>query len=403
LHPGITFHFPLGSKEVTPDKIRICNLCNNSSGKWNNLPQASGKVVIDPELGRIAFPPDFSPAPIKKNVKVSYNYGFGLPIGGGSYDRKLAGSNFSSLKKIVKVPSEFNKIQSAINSLGSEGGTIEIEDNSTYSELVSLNIDDIKHLCIKAKDGCRPTLILQGDMTISGGANSIVEINGLLIDGGSLIVEPGCQLQKLNIIHTTIRPKADGNEIRIWPVTTELSIDKSIVSGIRISKGANAIIKDSIVDVTSQSRIAYDGLNGANGGNLIIENSTIVGRVNVKQIELASNCIFTSPITTTEIQKGCVRFSYFPWESITPKAYKCQPKLSGIKGLKPTYSSRQYGHPQYLQLDYSTPLEFLNGADNGSEMGAYYQQFTPQKIAYLRLRLNEYLRFGLEAGIFLVS
>ena len=33
-------------------------------------------------------------------------------------------------------------------------------------------------------------------------------------------------------------------------------------------------------------------------------------------------------------------------------------------------------------------------------MGAYHQLFQPQRAANLRIRLEEYLRFGLEAGTF---
>lgn len=99
-----------------------------------------------------------------------------------------------------------------------------------------------------------------------------------------------------------------------------------------------------------------------------------------------------------------MRFSWFPPESVTPKAYKCQPSLSGNDvSVRPVFSSGQYGQPDYLQLENSTPPEILYGADNGSEMGVYFQQFTAQKIANLRLRMDEYLRFGLEAGIFLAS
>ena len=33
-------------------------------------------------------------------------------------------------------------------------------------------------------------------------------------------------------------------------------------------------------------------------------------------------------------------------------------------------------------------------------MGAYHLLFQPQREANLRIRLEEYLRFGLEAGVF---
>jgi hypothetical protein len=60
----------------------------------------------------------------------------------------------------------------------------------------------------------------------------------------------------------------------------------------------------------------------------------------------------------------------------------------------------RYGDPAYLQLATSTPDAIRRGADDESEMGATHQLYTPQREANLLLRLDEYLRFGLEAGIF---
>jgi hypothetical protein len=36
-------------------------------------------------------------------------------------------------------------------------------------------------------------------------------------------------------------------------------------------------------------------------------------------------------------------------------------------------------------------------------MGVFHDLFQPQREAYLRARLQEYLRFGLEAGVFHAS
>jgi hypothetical protein len=47
--------------------------------------------------------------------------------------------------------------------------------------------------------------------------------------------------------------------------------------------------------------------------------------------------------------------------------------------------------------------EIRAGADDGAEMGAFHLLFEPQREKNLRLRLDEYLRFGLEAGIFYAS
>src|SRR5262249_22253944 len=52
---------------------------------WRYHPR-SGRVAVDPELGRIAFPPGQYP---REGVHVSYFYGFSADIGGGEYDRPV--------------------------------------------------------------------------------------------------------------------------------------------------------------------------------------------------------------------------------------------------------------------------------------------------------------------------
>jgi hypothetical protein len=39
------------------------------------------------------------------------------------------------------------------------------------------------------------------------------------------------------------------------------------------------------------------------------------------------------------------------------------------------------------------------GADDEAEMGVFRHLHQPQREAYLRARLDDYLRFGLEAGL----
>jgi hypothetical protein len=50
-----------------------------------------------------------------------------------------------------------------------------------------------------------------------------------------------------------------------------------------------------------------------------------------------------------------------------------------------------------------TATEIREGADDEAEMGAFHELFEPQRETNLRVRLDEYLRFGLEAGIFYVT
>ncbi|WP_341649539.1 hypothetical protein [Thauera humireducens] len=62
--------------------------------------------------------------------------------------------------------------------------------------------------------------------------------------------------------------------------------------------------------------------------------------------------------------------------------------------------SRRYGTPAYAQLAVRTPAEIRRGADDEGEMGALHHLYAAQRETNLRIRLAEYLRVGLCAGLF---
>ena len=71
--------------------------------------------------------------------------------------------------------------------------------------------------------------------------------------------------------------------------------------------------------------------------------------------------------------------------------------------LLPAFTTLRYGQPAFLQLHLFCPTQIQTGAEDGSEMGAYCHLKQPQRAANLRLRLDEYLPFGLEAGLIYVT
>jgi hypothetical protein len=85
----------------------------------------------------------------------------------------------------------------------------------------------------------------------------------------------------------------------------------------------------------------------------------------------------------------------------------CQPSEEKLSSntkpitIYPQFTSERYGDPGYAQLDKHISLKILEGADNDAEMGAFNFLSQPQRIKDLKSSLTEYLRFGLEAGVFL--
>jgi hypothetical protein len=87
-----------------------------------------------------------------------------------------------------------------------------------------------------------------------------------------------------------------------------------------------------------------------------------------------------------------------------PRRYRCLPESADSPELAvPRFTSLRYGFASYAQLATSSGAQLLNGADNDGQPGAFNFLFQPQRETNLRVRLNEYLRVGLEAGIIYAS
>ena len=127
-------------------------------------------------------------------------------------------------------------------------------------------------------------------------------------------------------------------------------------------------------------------------------------------MDVASNTIFTDNVSVERTQHGCVRFCYIPKGSRIPAAYRSQPNKSK-KGTSmsetifppPHFTSNRYGEAGYAQLYRYVPREIFEGADNESEMGVFNHLYQAQNIKDLKSSLEEYVRLGLEPGIFMVT
>lgn len=392
-------------RDIPLADIVVCDL-SDFGGTWAHLPP-DGKYAIDPVLGRIALPGNLTfPVP----VRVSFHYGFGTEIGGGEYER---GASFDQELKPVQQVSMPGSIQTALNAVGS-GGAVEIGDSGRYEEALTVQVDAEKRLELRAANEHRPLLVLGGEMPITGGEDSEVSLNGLLIAGAALRVPAGTGLRRLTLRHCTLVPglslNVDGTpqqpaaaSLIVEEPGLTLEIERCIVGGLRVVEGAKVAIRDSIVDATRATAVAYCDTTpkeGA-GGELRIEASTVIGKVHTVRLALASNCIFLSPVRAAQKQIGCVRFSYLPLDSVVPRRFRCQPQQErDALRVRPQFTSLRYGDPGYGQLTQSTAHEIRTGADDEAEMGAFHHLYQAQRETNLRVRLEEYLRFGLEAGIF---
>ncbi len=403
--------------DIPVDDIKICNLSDDGSGNWLNLPAI--KVTIDPVLGRIAFPPGTAP----EKLYVNYHYGWSNNMGGGEYGREIKESD--PPLRVIRVPDDTATIQAALTELDGSDGVIELTQNDYHLETPALHLEEGQTIELRAAEKIRPVLVLAGDLSIFGEETSTVIINGLLVCGGCIHIPASKptgflnELGTLQIDHCTLLP-AESPPIESVPSQPRLArlqiattgtvckINNSITGSVLIHANASCEIAHSIVDAGQEEEWAYKGETHF-GGELNITNSTVVGRV-ATQLLSCSNTIFLSahssdpPVSARRTQEGCARFSYIPPGSVVPKKYKCQPdNLLKAARMRPIFNSLRFGDPAYGQLNEHCAWEIRKGADNGSEMGAFNSLFQPQRTDHLQKKLNEYLPFGLEAGIFFGS
>ena len=395
--------------------INICNLSDDGA-TWAHLPGA-GLYAIDPVLGRIALPPGLAP---DTRVEVDYHYGFSADVGGGEYERA---ESFGSAMATTRVPDNHSTIQAAITALGGVG-VVEITDSGRYEETLTIDAAAGERIELRAANGRRPTLVLTGECSLSGGADSEIVINGLLIAGHRLRVAAGGGnvLRRLDLRHCTLVPgrglAADGSpvspaetSVAIEVADIEVTIERTITGALRVHEGANCRLVDAILDGCAPDGTAYAALDGIGaGGALTLEEVTVIGKVHAVKLPLVSNSIllarletgstWPAPIVAVRRQEGCVRFSYVPGDARVPQRYRCVPGDDTSTTAVPQFTSLRYGHHAYAQVAATTELAIRSGASDEGEMGAFHHLYQPQRETNLRVRLDEYLRVGLEAGIF---
>lgn len=91
------------------------------------------------------------------------------------------------------------------------------------------------------------------------------------------------------------------------------------------------------------------------------------------------------------------------WQTLSEGRPDVIKKLQIINQLQPTFTSTTYGTPGYGQLRQTCPPDLCTGAEDGAEMGVFNALKQPQRAANLTASLDEYLRFGMSAGIFYMT
>lgn len=413
---------------VPAAEVTVCNLSDRAAGAWSTTPPTT-RLAIDPENGRLLFR-DAQPA---GSLRVGFHYGFAAPMGGGTYERgdPLAPPGVT----VLRVPDDQPTITAALVALGGMGGIVEVTDSRTYTETPLLRVPAGRALVLRAANGARPLLRLDGDLVVEvtgSGEDASVTLDGLVVAGGALRLGDGTAtgLRLLTLRHVTLVPgQALGTDgMPAIPGTPSLLADatrarlvlESVITGpVVLSPRARLDARDCIIDANAPAIAAISG------GVLTLDAVTVIGRVAAAEVALVSDCILHAEgprpgVSAARVQSGCVRFSWLPPGTLLPERYRCLPDAAitaeverrgpgadarAIRArmeaaLRPVFTAQRYGQPGYGQLSRACPEAIRRGAADEGEQGAFHNQFTTQREANLRLRLGEYLKLGLAAGIF---
>jgi hypothetical protein len=409
--------------------IRICDLrdifdsSNNVIG-WNHQASiAPGTIGVDPERGRVLLG-SIADGPLE----AAFHYGTPSRIGGGDYERTPPGLDLLPQQTVANGAA----LQPKLN-LIKAGGRLLIMDSRTYAGTPTFKVDAVTapgqpglEVVVAARNSVRPLVAATGTMSLDVRQRGRLEIDGLVISGGMLHLAAAAdgETRELVLRHCTLVPgrtlKTDGNanspgaiSLRVDHPFAKVTLIDCITGPLVMAPDVDVTIKNCIIDAGAPDNVAYAGAPaGGPGGTLSVRESTIIGKLHARSITLASNSIFlaarkrapavdawTAPVIVERRQQGCLRFCFVPAGSITPRRYRCVPNAEH-PDVTPQFTSLRYGDPAYCQLRGVTDRAIRMGADDESEMGVLHDLYQPQREANLRIRLEEYLRFGLRAGIF---
>jgi hypothetical protein len=418
---------------LTPDgaPVPASQICCKDLSNWACTPK--GKIAIDPVLGRIQFAPDF-PAP--GALRVNYCYGFPADIGGGPYSRLANLPSFSKdLFPFQQTVGPSETLASAVKAwnaaTGLAQGVIYVPDFETYDiDLIGPNAIQVTAgrtlWIVAAKLG--PVLgpvfhnsrvVLRGNIEIAGVGQ--LSMNGVWISGSVQVNDAAtvrftdCTLVPgLGLMNNGL-PVHPGEPSIIAPTPgANITLSSSISGPLTVAEGGATHVCSSIIDASSRCAVAYSALDMlSEGADMVIQDSTVIGKVHVRTMTLASDTIFLArraakhdtwkaALWCSRKQDGCVRFCSLPGDAITPRRFRCLPGDPVQEAaLRPQFITLQYGQPSYALLSGAVPVAVWTGADNGSQMGVYKMLEETEGVRNVQLRTPEFLPFNLEAGVFL--
>jgi hypothetical protein len=443
-----------GDSAVPREEIVVADL-----SRWADEPEY-GQVAVDPQTGRIAFPPTQAP---EEGIWVRYHHHSVGPLGAGTTEvsspsREIVCGN-SKGQKVFRVASEpmnyptVSSVTEAIDnwmtSTRTEGvthGIVEIVDSGVYEEDFDIHVGAGLRLDILATAGHRPVL---RSVDAQHNRPKRVRIEGYHVEGeteparvrlsGITIVEHALEIKgafsSFTLDHCTMVPEPDEDDRRhvavaITAIPAVVTIRSSIIGWIRVNTAevgydpVELTICDSIIDAGPSGGHAIGGSDNRPAyATLTLDQSTVLGEINVFQTRSAQDSIITGHFFSRQRQTGEIRFCYLPPKSHVPCRTGCQPdgvigKISDdpqagkrdaattelltrteIARVRPRFDSVEFGTPGYARLALDVAPEISHGAEDDGELGAYHDLWLTRRMEDMQARLVEFTPIGVDLDI----
>ena len=415
--PGRAIQLRVGDTDIPVEAIKTANLgtlAGPGPGEpdWTRTGGISGMTLIDPELGRIVVDPDLAGP-----LRVTCHFARPLHIGGGEHARE---TSIGSVEDgTVIAPS--NNIVTEVNNAGG-AGTFLLGQTTHYTATGTITVPADGVLRLVASDGHFPSVrIGAGGLSIALGVRAQVELNGLRFHNGAITVTgTGAQI---HLVDTTIVPglgvDLDGTPTDPGEVTLDVRVagaavraDRSIMGPVLLARDVDARFEECILDAGAPDAQALQPRPGAERVSVAFDRSTILGRVRTGTFAdgardapegfsaridaderlATSDTIFAgrmAPAVEAQFRQiGCIRFSYVPPDSLTPRLYR------SIQAPEPQFQSARYVDADYMLLSRATDVAMARGAENGGEMGVYNRAAHQARRDNIRRSIDDFLRFG---------
>lgn len=335
-----------------------------------------GQVLVDPELGRIAFGPRGAP---RRGVWVSYHYGFGADLGGGEYVRGVTTSPTAAVYRVG--PGEpYERINDAYEDWqrdNADGGrpeaVIELTHSGAHQEQLEFVLGPGDRLELRAAEATRPVLRLldwysnrpdslqirgvpceEGDdrppprFTISG---LLVTGRGVSVTGqvGAVVIRDSTLVPGWSLEAHCAPAHPEEPSLVLENTTACVQLERAILGTILVvndevrSDPIPIHLIDSVLDATGPEREALSAPECRHAHAILhAYRSTVIGEVHVHAVAMGENTIFVGRVHVARRGIGCLRFSYVAPErahagggrpgagserasSRTPRRYHCEP------------------------------------------------------------------------------